>query len=74
MLFRSVSQSRYIWRKENEKIQNEYLKDTYEERVKAASYNNAGGVFERLRDYLFGQKGPSPQRGPGRGGAGRTGK
>lgn len=34
----------------------------------------AGGVFERVRDYLFGQKGPSPQRGPGRGGAGRTGR
>lgn len=32
------------WRKENEKIQNEYLKDTYEERVKAASYNNAVAV------------------------------
>ena len=26
------------------KIQNEYLKDTYEERVKAASYNNAVAV------------------------------
>ena len=32
------------WRRENEKIQNEYLKDTYEERVKAASYNNAVAV------------------------------
>ena len=32
------------WRKQNEKIQNEYLKDTYEERVKAASYNNAVAV------------------------------
>ena len=32
------------WRKENEKIQNDYLKDTYEERVKAASYNNAVAV------------------------------
>ena len=32
------------WRKENEKIQNEYLKDTYEDRVKAVSYNNAVAV------------------------------
>ena len=32
------------WAKENEKIQNEYLKDTYEERVKAAAYNNAVAI------------------------------
>ena len=32
------------WRKENEKIQNEYLKDTYEERVDAAYYNNAVAI------------------------------
>lgn len=32
------------WRKENEKIQNQYLKDTYEERVAAASYNNAVAI------------------------------
>lgn len=32
------------WRKENEKIQNQYLKDTYEERVDAVSYNNAVAV------------------------------
>lgn len=29
------------WTKENEKIQNEYLKDTYQDRVDAANYNNA---------------------------------
>lgn len=29
------------WVKENEKIQNEYLKDTYNDRVDAANYNNA---------------------------------
>lgn len=29
------------WTKENEKIQNEYLKDTYNDRVDAAYYNNA---------------------------------
>ena len=32
------------WVKENEKIQNEYLKDTYEDRVNAASYNNAVAI------------------------------
>lgn len=32
------------WDKENEKIQNQYLKDTYEERVKAAAYNNAVSI------------------------------
>ena len=32
------------WVKENEKIQNEYLKDTYYERVDAASYNNAVAI------------------------------
>ena len=32
------------WRKENEKIQNKYLKDTYEERVEAVSYNNAVAI------------------------------
>ena len=32
------------WTKENEKIQNEYLKDTYKDRVKAANYNNAVAI------------------------------
>ena len=32
------------WAKENEKIQNEYLKDTYEDRVDAAYYNNAVAI------------------------------
>lgn len=32
------------WAKENEKIQNEYLKDTYEDRVNAAYYNNAVAI------------------------------
>lgn len=32
------------WSKENEKIQSQYLKDTYKERVKAASYNNAVAI------------------------------
>lgn len=32
------------WIKENEKIQNEYLKDTYKDRVKAANYNNAVAI------------------------------
>ena len=32
------------WRRENEKIQNQYLKDTYKERVDAASYNNAVAI------------------------------
>lgn len=32
------------WAKENEKIQNEYLKDTYQDRVDAANYNNAVAV------------------------------
>ena len=33
-----------FWNKENEKIQNQYLKDTYEERVEAAAYNNAVAI------------------------------
>lgn len=32
------------WVKENEKIQNEYLKDTYNDRVDAAYYNNAVAI------------------------------
>ena len=32
------------WAKENEKIQNKYLKDTYQERVDAADYNNAVAI------------------------------
>lgn len=32
------------WTKENEKIQNQYLKDTYEERVDSVSYNNAVAI------------------------------
>lgn len=32
------------WVKENEKIQNEYLKDTYQDRVDAANYNNAVAI------------------------------
>lgn len=32
------------WEKENEKIKNQYLKDTYEERVEAVSYNNAVAI------------------------------
>lgn len=32
------------WAKENEKIQNEYLKDTYDNRVDAAYYNNAVAI------------------------------
>lgn len=32
------------WAKENEKIQNEYLKETYEDRVDAAGYNNAVAI------------------------------
>jgi hypothetical protein len=32
------------WAKENEKIQNKYLKDTYQDRVKAANYNNAVAI------------------------------
>lgn len=32
------------WIKENEKIQNEYLKDTYQNRVDAADYNNAVAI------------------------------
>lgn len=32
------------WTKENEKIQNEYLKDTYQDRVDAANYNNAVAI------------------------------
>lgn len=32
------------WTKENEKIQNQYLKDTYEERVDAVNYNNAVAI------------------------------
>lgn len=33
-----------FWRKENEKLQNQYLKDTYEDRVDAANYNNAVAI------------------------------
>lgn len=32
------------WAKENEKIQNKYLKDTYDDRVDAAYYNNAVAI------------------------------
>lgn len=32
------------WVKENEKIQNKYLKDTYQDRVDAADYNNAVAI------------------------------
>lgn len=32
------------WTKENEKIQNKYLKDTYQDRVDAAAYNNAVAI------------------------------
>lgn len=32
------------WTKENEKIQNKYLKDTYQDRVDAAYYNNAVAI------------------------------
>ena len=32
------------WTKENEKIQNEYLKDTYDDRVDAVYYNNAVAI------------------------------
>lgn len=32
------------WDKENKKIQNQYLKDTYNEKVKAAAYNNAVAI------------------------------
>lgn len=32
------------WIKENEKIQNEYLKDTYKDRVESAYYNNAVAI------------------------------
>lgn len=32
------------WTRENEKIQNEYLKDTYDDRVKAVYYNNAVAI------------------------------
>lgn len=32
------------WDKENEKIQNQYLKDTYQDRVDAANYNNAVAI------------------------------
>lgn len=32
------------WAKENEKIQNKYLKDTYQDRVDAADYNNAVAI------------------------------
>lgn len=32
------------WAKENEKIQNEYLRDTYNDRVDAANYNNAVAI------------------------------
>ena len=32
------------WKKENEKIENQYLKDTYKERVDSVSYNNAVAI------------------------------
>lgn len=32
------------WRKENEKIQNQYLKNSYQDRVDAANYNNAVAI------------------------------
>ena len=32
------------WAKENERIENEYLKDTYQDRVDAAYYNNAVAI------------------------------
>lgn len=32
------------WKKENEKVKNQYLKDTYEERVDAVNYNNAVAI------------------------------
>lgn len=32
------------WAKENEKIQNKYLKDTYQDRVDAANYNNSVAI------------------------------
>lgn len=32
------------WAKENEKIKNEYLKDTYQDRVDAVNYNNAVAI------------------------------
>lgn len=32
------------WVKENEKTQNEYLKDTYDDRIEAVSYNNAVAI------------------------------
>lgn len=32
------------WVKENEKIQNKYLRDTYQDRVNAANYNNAVAI------------------------------
>ena len=32
------------WRRENEKIQNQYLKDTYQDRVNSANYNNAVAI------------------------------
>lgn len=32
------------WRRENERIQNQYLKDSYQDRVDAASYNNAVAI------------------------------
>ena len=32
------------WSKENEKVQNEYLLDTYQDRVDAANYNNAVAI------------------------------
>ena len=32
------------WRKENERIQNQYLKDSYQDRVDAANYNNAVAI------------------------------
>ena len=42
--FYSEKANTEYWLKENEKIQNEYLKDTYQERVDAVTYNNAVAI------------------------------
>lgn len=43
MYYSEESHTEY-WKKENEKIQNQYLKDTYQDRVDAANYNNAVAI------------------------------
>ena len=43
MYYSEESHTEY-WEKENEKIQNQYLKDTYQDRVDAANYNNAVAI------------------------------